>query len=74
MIILSDSKTVDTHRAVLALQEAKRLSGRVLWLNPIPERNWKYLKSTMAVRQVCPMIPCSTLKELADACRKLARA
>ena len=74
LIILSDSKTVDTHRAVLALQEAKRLSGRVLWLNPIPERNWKYLKSTMAVRQVCPMIPCSTLKELADACRKLARA
>ena len=74
LIILSDSKTVDTHRAVLALQEAKRLSGRVLWLNPIPERNWKYLKSTMAVRQVCPMIPCSTLKELEDACRKLARA
>lgn len=74
LIILSDSKTVDTHRAVLALREAKRLSGRVLWLNPIPERNWKYLKSTMAVSQVCPMIPCSTLKELADACRKLARA
>ena len=73
LIILSDSKTVDTHRAVLALQEAKRLSGRVLWLNPIPERNWKYLKSTMAVSQVCPMIPCSTLKELADACRRLAR-
>lgn len=73
LLILSDSKTVDTHRAVLALEEAKRLSGRVLWLNPIPERNWKYLKSTQAVGAVCPMIPCSTLAELAAACRRLTK-
>ena len=73
LIILSDSKTVDLRRALRALGEAKRLSGRVLWLNPIPERNWKYLKSTAAVAAVCPMIPCSTLGELAQACRKLAR-
>lgn len=73
LIILSDSKTVDLRRAMRALQEAKRLSGRVLWLNPIPERNWKYLKSTAAVGSLCPMIPCSTLGELAAACRKLAR-
>lgn len=73
LLILSDTKTVDTKRAALALQEAKRLSGRVLWLNPIPERNWKYLKSTAAMSALVPMIPCSTLRELAEGCRRLAK-
>ena len=71
LLILSDTKTVDTPRALAYLKEAKRLSGRILWLNPIPERNWKYIKSIGAVQSVCPMIPCSTLGELAAACRKL---
>ena len=70
-LILSDTKTVDTQRALAWLAEAKRQSGRLLWLNPIPERNWKYIKSVGAVQSQCPMIPCSTLGELAAACRKL---
>lgn len=74
LLLLSDTKTVDTARAAAALQEAKGLSGRVLWLNPIPERNWKYLKSTAMMSTLVPMIPCSTLGELAEACRKLTRA
>lgn len=71
LIILSDTKTVDQNRAVAALQEAKRLSGRVLWLNPIPENRWQYLRSAQVMAQLCPMIPCSTLSELAAACRRL---
>ena len=71
LIILSDTKTVDQNRAVAALQEAKRLSGRVLWLNPIPENRWQYLRSARVMAQLCPMIPCSTLSELAAACRRL---
>ena len=70
-LILSDTKTVDTQRALAWLAEAKRQSGRLLWLNPIPERNWKYIKSVGAVQSQCPMIPCSTLGELAAACRRL---
>lgn len=73
LIILSDTKTVDTRRAVSALLEAKRLSGRVLWLNPIPERNWRFLKSTSAMGSICTMLPCSTLGELATACRNLTK-
>ena len=73
LLILSDTKTVDTQRSARMLLEAKRRSGRVLWLNPIPERNWKYLKSTSTMSSLVPMIPCSTLGELAAACRKLAR-
>ena len=71
LIILSDAKTVDQARALEALVKAKQLSGKVLWLNPIPENRWQYLKSTQLMASVCPMVSCSTLKELTDACRRL---
>ena len=74
LLILSDTKTIDQPRALQALAEAKRLSGRVIWLNPIPENKWQYLRSVQTVAAVCPMVPCSTLRELAAACRKLAQS
>ncbi len=72
LIILSDAKTVEQARSFTALQKAKQLSGKVIWLNPIPENRWKYLKSTQIMASVCPMLSCSTLNALAQACRKLA--
>ena len=63
----------DAARAVAALQEAKRMAGKVIWLNPIPESKWKYLRSVQTMAAICPMVSCSTLKELAAACRKLTR-
>lgn len=72
LIILSDAKTVEQGRAFTALQKAKQLSGKVLWLNPIPENRWQYLKSTQLMSSVCPMVSCNTLSALAQACRKLA--
>ncbi len=74
LLILSDTKTIDQPRAIAALQEAKRLSGRVIWLNPIPENKWQYLRSVQTMAALCPMVSCSTLRELAAACRKLAQA
>jgi uncharacterized protein with von Willebrand factor type A (vWA) domain len=71
LLILSDSKTVDMPRAVAALLEAKRQAGRVIVLNPIPQNKWKYLRSIQTVASICPMVPCSTLRELAAACRRL---
>ena len=71
LIILSDTKTVDQPRAVEALLEAKRRSGRVLWLNPISRGQWPHIKSIQTFAALCPMISCSTLQELAAACRKL---
>ena len=73
LLILSDTKTIDQPRAVAALQEANRLSGRILWLQPIPENKWQYLRSVQTMAAVCPMVPCSTLRELAAACRKLTQ-
>ena len=72
LIILSDSKTVDQNRAVRAVLEAKRQAGRVIWLNPVPENKWQYLRSIQTMAALVPMVSCSTLRELAAACRKLA--
>ena len=71
LLILSDTKTIDQPRALAALAEAKRQAGRVLWLNPIPQSKWKYLRSIQAFAAMCTMVPCSTLRELAAACRRL---
>ncbi len=71
LLILSDTKTIDQPRAVRALLDAKRQAGRVLWLNPIPENKWKYIKSVQTMAAICPMICCRTLRELAAACRRL---
>ena len=71
LIILSDTKTINQSRAMDALLEAKRQAGRVLWLNPIPQRHWSHIRSVQTFASICTMICCSTLQELAAACRKL---
>ena len=72
LLILSDTKTIDQTRAIGAVREAKRQAGQVIFLNPIPEGKWQYLRSVQAMANLCPMVSCSTLRELAAACRKLA--
>ena len=72
LIVLSDTKTVDQSRALSALLEAKRLSGRIIWLNTIPEHRWAHLRSAQIVSSCCNMISCNTLQALSQACRKLA--
>lgn len=71
LLILSDTKTVDQPRAVAAVLEAKRQAGRVIWLNPIPENKWPYLRSVQTMAALCQMVSCSTLSALAAACRRL---
>jgi uncharacterized protein with von Willebrand factor type A (vWA) domain len=71
LIILSDSKTVNQLQAQEALKEAKRCAGRVIWLNPIPRGQWPHIRSVQSFAALCPMICCSTLQELATACRRL---
>lgn len=71
LLILSDTKTIDQNRAMAAVLEAKRQSGRVIWLNPVPEGKWQYLHSVQTMAALVPMLSCSTLRELADACRRL---
>lgn len=74
LLILSDTKTIDRSRAVAAVLEAKRQAGQLLWLNPIPENQWKYIGSVQTMSSLCQMVSCSTLKSLAAACRHLMLA
>ena len=71
LIVLSDAKTVDLGRAETALMRAQKLAGSVVWMNPIPEAKWPYLRGVTALRRYCNMVPCSTLNDLARACAKL---
>ena len=73
LLILSDTKTIDQPRAMATLLEAKRLAGRVIWLNPIPQKKWQYVRSIQSMQSLVTMVPCSTLRELAQACRRLAQ-
>ena len=74
LLILSDTKTIDQPRAMATLLEAKRLAGRVIWLNPIPQNKWQYVRSIQSMQSLVTMVPCSTLRELAAACRRLANS
>ena len=72
LLILSDTKTIDQPRAIQALLEAKRQAGKVIWLNPIPESKWGYIRSVQIFSSLCTMLSCSTLQDLAQACRRLS--
>lgn len=73
LLILSDTKTVDQPRAIRALVQAKHLAGQILWLNPIPENRWEYLKSAKGISSICTMLSCNTLHALTAACKRLAK-
>ena len=72
LIILSDTKTVNVKETEQLLAGAKRLSGNIIWLNPIPERKWDYVRSIGRISGICQMIPCSTLSDLSRAVLRIA--
>ena len=74
LLILSDTKTVDIPGALRALSETQRKAGKVMLLNPIPESKWQYVRSIQLFSSLCQMLPCSTLEELARACRRLLKS
>jgi len=71
LLILSDTKSIDMPRAIQALLETHRRAGKIIWMNPIPESKWQYVRSIQTVATICQMVPCSTLSALAGACRRL---
>jgi len=72
LLVISDTKTVNQAHAVEELLRARGKAGKIFWLNPIPERKWKYVGSIQTMSGLCTMLSCSTLQELGAACRKLA--
>ena len=71
LVILSDGKSVDMNRLETDMLRLGMVTGEVLWMNPIPQSKWPYLQSVQRLLPYCRMVPCSTLGELARACRGL---
>lgn len=71
LLVLSDAKSVSLDRAEASLMRVAKAAGSVIWMNPIPEAKWPYLKGVTRLRQHCSMVPCGTLDELARACQRL---
>ena len=71
LLVLSDAKSVSLDRAEASLMRTAKAAGSVIWMNPIPEAKWPYLKGVTRLRQHCSMVPCGTLDELARACQRL---
>jgi len=71
VLVLSDAKSVSLDRAETSLMRTAKAAGSVIWMNPIPESKWPYLKGVTRLRQHCSMVPCGTLDELARACQRL---
>ncbi len=71
LLVLSDAKSVSLDRAEASLVRTSKAAGSVIWMNPIPEAKWQYLKGVTRLRQHCSMVPCGTLDELARACQRL---
>lgn len=71
LLVLSDAKSVSLDRAEASLMRVAKAAGSVIWMNPIPEAKWTYLKGVARLRQHCSMVPCGTLDELARACQRL---
>jgi hypothetical protein len=70
LLIVSDGKSVDPPTAAAMLSRTRRLTGQILWLNPIAEGQWDLSPCITALRESCTMLCCSTLEQLADACGK----
>lgn len=70
-LVLTDCKTVEVDRAAAELERISRLAGKVVLLCPIPREKWQYLNGCRTLSQAADMLPCSTIEELASACRRL---
>lgn len=71
LVIVSDAKTQDYKLAENSLKEISNRVKKILWLNPLPEKDWVKIKGLDGLSKYCSMLDCSTLERLATACRSL---
>lgn len=70
VIIVSDTKTLELERAEKELILLKTFVKDVIWLNTLPQNEWKDLRSAVTFRQYCQMFECYTLAHLEKIIRK----
>lgn len=71
LVIVSDAKTLDYDLFESNLKELSTKVKRILWLNPVPEKDWSRIKGIEALLKYCTILDCSSLERLASACSKL---
>ncbi len=70
MIILSDTKTLELEQAAQKLFQVKRNIKDIIWLNTLPQNEWKDLNSVVTFQRYCQMYECYTLAHLEKIIRK----
>lgn len=71
VIMVSDAKTLEAGAAAEKLRELRRRVRKIIWLNPVPERDWGSIPAINEFLKECTMLDCSTLEKLASACGRL---
>lgn len=69
VIILSDTKTMNSEAAVAELTALKKKVRNIIWLNTLPFNEWPRHKTAGFFRQHSDMVACNTLSELAKIVR-----
>lgn len=62
--VVSDTKTQNLARAVELLAQVRSRVREVLWLNPLPEKEWDTLPSVAAFRRLSRMYSCHSVADL----------
>jgi Protein containing von Willebrand factor type A (vWA) domain len=71
LVILSDAKTVDYKLCESKLSELSTRVKRIIWMNPLPEKDWRGIKGIDSLLGYCTMLDSSSLERLAAACSNL---
>ncbi|MGI1658186.1 MAG: vWA domain-containing protein [Desulfitobacterium sp.] len=70
LFILSDAQTLEGEKAAVYLKKTRRKVREIIWLNTLPEKRWKDVKSIDLFRPYCQMFECNTLEHLQDILKK----
>lgn len=68
VIIFSDAKTLNMQNTKELLTQVNRIAKKIIWMNPLPSRDWPLMNYLKRIQPYCTMLDCSTLDNLARAC------
>lgn len=71
VIIVSDGKTINADKAEKHLKSLSLSVKKIIWLNPIAEREWGKTPAVEKYRAVCSMLDCSTFHKLSEAISRI---
>lgn len=71
MVIVSDAKTLYAEESAAVLKLINPKVKRIIWLNPIPKKDWGSISCLEKFSEHSIMLDCSTIERLGYACRML---